>query len=361
MKCMPEQAKRRLTLVLLLTAGLAFSACDLGGHHGNQSSDPCSGLVEECTGRLSIGGGLYFPYLRTHALDRANSSITRVLILVHGAGRAADWNFETGILAARAEDRLEETLVIAPRFQILEDVPEEDEAYWTSSGWKRGHLSVDDGIRTHRVSSYAVMDGLLHAVTASGRFPNLEAIVVAGHSAGGQYTHRYAAGNRTEDQLGGIPVRYVVANPSTYLYIGPERAVGGSMTEFAVPQAVLCPDYNTWHYGLEGRNTYMSVITPAQIGAQMVAREVVIMVGDEDQGTSQLDMSCGAMLQGIRRFQRGITLFNYMNALHPGHHHTLLIIQGVAHSSRDMFTSEIGLGVLFNPVLPAGSIAGEGR
>src|SRR5262249_51528255 len=53
-------------------------------------------------------------------------------------------------------------------------------------------------------------------------FPNLKLIVVTGHSAGGQFTHRYAAATHVEKQIR-IPMRYVVANPSTYLYLDETR------------------------------------------------------------------------------------------------------------------------------------------
>jgi hypothetical protein len=41
------------------------------------------------------------------------------------------------------------------------------------------------------------------------------AIVVAGHSAGGQFVSRYEMSNRVHETLG-VAVTYVVANPSSY-------------------------------------------------------------------------------------------------------------------------------------------------
>jgi hypothetical protein len=71
------------------------------------------------------------------------------------------------------------------------------------------------------------------------------------------------------------------------------------------------------------------------------------MVGTADTLTADLDVSCGATLQGARRFQRGRTLIEYMTARYPGHAHRLVEVPGVGHSSRGMFTSLDGRRALF--------------
>ena len=171
--------------------------------------------------------------------------------------------------------------------------------------------------------------------------------MVAGHSAGGQYVHRYAAGNQTEQSIGGIAVRYIVANPSSYLYLGAERAVPGALDSFRVPDAGSCPGYNEWHYGLENLNQYMSAVPIEDIRSQLVARDVVYLLGDADSLSSNLDRSCAAMLQGAYRYVRGLTLFNYMETYYPGHRHLAKVVHGVGHSSRSMFVSDEGRAELF--------------
>jgi hypothetical protein len=288
-----------------------------------------------------------FPYYCSYRLEAGDDSVLIALIVVHGAGRNAEWNFETGILAAGALGKLEDTIVIAPNFQTIDDNPRSDEAYWTSSGWKKGHLSVPDENLPERVSSYAAMDEFLEVLGNRVLYPRLGVIVVAGHSAGGQYVHRYAAGSMAEEELSGIRVRYIVSNPSTYLYIGPERAAPASISIFELPDIESCPTYNRWHYGLEGLNTYMSRLSLTQIRENLVGRDVVVFVGSADTGSSMLDMSCGAMLQGPHRYYRGLTLYNYMSTFYPGHNHTLQVLAGAGHSSRTMFTSQRGLTLIF--------------
>jgi hypothetical protein len=191
------------------------------------------------------------------------------------------------------------------------------------------------------------MDRILETLADVSRFPDLASIVVTGHSAGGQYAHRYAAGNRVEQTLVGISVRYIVANPSSYLYLGPERAVPNTSDVFHLPDRNACPEYNSWHYGLENLNEYMSAVPLDDIAAQLVSRDVVYLLGEADSLSSSLDTSCAAMLQGAYRYVRGQTLFNYLEAYHPGHRHSVAVVEGVGHSNSSMYSSEVGQAELF--------------
>jgi hypothetical protein len=47
------------------------------------------------------------------------------------------------------------------------------------------------------------------------------------------------------------------------------------------------------------------------------------------------------------RFARGRLLIRYMDDRFPGHAHLERIVPGIAHSSRCMFTSQVGVEVLF--------------
>ena len=344
-----KRADHLFILVLLLSLPLAGCDKDESGTTPDTGPVPCTFADDRCRARLDIGGDLMLPYYRSHPLEAGNESITMALILVHGANRNAEWNFETGINAMYARGDLENMIVIAPNFQTIDDEPERDEAYWSSNGWKKGHLSVADEYRTERISSFAAMDRIIEILKDRTLYINMEVIVVAGHSAGGQYVHRYAAGSNADHDPGGIRFRYIVANPSTYLYLGPERATTGSLNNFQVPSTVDCSDYNNWHYGLSNLNTYMSRLSLMEIRNNLTGRDVIIFVGSADTGSSMLDVSCGAMLQGIHRYHRGLTLVNYMDQYFPEHNHTLEVLSGVGHSSRTMFTSYLGLSLIFEP------------
>ena len=85
---------------------------------------------------------------------------------------------------------------------------------------------------------------------------------MSGHSAGGQFVTRYQMANRVHDTLG-VPVRYVVANPSSYAYpdalrpvINPGETGDPSGTAFRPFRERSCVSYDRWPYGLADRSGY---------------------------------------------------------------------------------------------------------
>jgi len=324
----------------LAFVGLLMLGCSGSSSAGPEPTEgPCRLAVSACNSRLEIAPDLYLRHFRTHDLGVGAEGPTRALVIVHGAGRNAEYNFSTGLQATLSglEDNV---VVVAPHFLTDEDAPLPDEPYWSSNGWKKGHLSVTGG-PSPRVSSYAALDTVVARLSDRSLFPNLEEIVLAGHSAGGQVTHRYAAGGMPPR---GVPIRYVVANPSTYLFLGPERPDGDG--GWASPPFPDCPEYREWHFGLEGLNSYMSQRPEGRIEDNLRSRDVTVILGDEDTGSTRLDVSCGANLQGPHRYARGLNLLAYMDTFHPGHAHARLVVPGVGHSSRAVFLSPEGLAIL---------------
>ncbi len=331
---------------LALCLCLLLAACSSPAAPAADTDDgppvPCISANVFCAQRVEIGEGVYLPVFRTHSLG-GDDRITRGLIVVHGTNRNADDYFQSGLQAAAEAGEQDRTVVVAPHFQTSSDGPAADEPYWSSSGWKRGNLSRSEG-PSPRVSSYAAIDSLVALLADRVRFPGIREIVVTGHSAGGQVVHRYAAASRAQEIAGEVTFRYIVANPSTYLYLRPERAEGDG---FVVPASGVCPDFDDWHYGLQDRNSYASALESASIPTLLAGRDVRILLGAADSLSASLDASCGADLQGSYRLARGQTLMRFMDAFFPGHGHIEMIVPGVGHSNRDMWLSPVGLRSLF--------------
>jgi hypothetical protein len=126
-----------------------------------------------------------------------------------------------------------------------------------NSNWRAGDLSTT--AVNPRVSSFAVMDEILAPFADRARYPNVARIVVAGHSAGRQFAQRYALARR--DVPGMPPVSYLVANPSSVVYLDARRPIAGdaprfAATDFAVPAPTGCKT-NHYQYGLEKPNAYV--------------------------------------------------------------------------------------------------------
>lgn len=308
------------------------------------------------------GRTVRMPHYATGDLRERHPAVTRLVVMINGTLRNADVYFASTVAAADAAGaRPDHVLLTAPQFLAKPDAEglelDADIPYWTPEGWKIGERSVHP---EGGPSSFAVLDAMLAAVLDRERFPALRSVVVAGHSAGGQFVHRYIAFNRAHGALrgGGIAVRYVVSNPSSYLYFDGRRLDGGgALTPYPRER---CADYNRYRYGLEQPNEYgaaaLAECGGADGGAAMAheygRREVAYLLGeaDADPNSDSLDKSCGAMAQGATRLERGQRYFRYVQAvLGPAVRstHSLHVVPGVGHDHRAMFTSPAGLALLF--------------
>src|SRR4051794_10450314 len=313
---------------------------------------PSAGANSICPNRYAVAAGgstFQLPYCANRSLQQRDASVHRLVVVIHGTNRNAS-DYESWMETAAHDAGVTDALIVAPQFLEGSDGPSALELRWTSEGWKSG----DESQTSPSVSSYAVVDQMIRGIVGSGDFPNLDDVVVAGHSAGGQFTERYAATNRVDGTIG-VPMRYVVANPSSYLYLSPERPVSGSTTQFAVPSSSSCPGYDTYKYGLNGLNPYAGAVGAAGIRSQFESRHVAYLLGssDTDPNDSSLDKSCEGEMQGPYRLARGQAFYNYLGHVYgSGVYATQseTIVQGVAHDANGMFCSPEGRGVLFAPI-----------
>jgi len=302
---------------------------------------PCTS-VAGCTEWVTLGGGPARSLIyRTYSLESPNPQITRALIMIHGAGRDADNYFRTAIASAFLADALGDTIVIAPRLAsnsgACRDLLAPNEVSWSCNGdsWRSGGTSTSND----KLTSYDFTDELLRKLARKEVFPNLKAIVVAGHSAGGQYVNRYEMSNRVHDSLG-IPISYVVSNPSSYAYLDASRPAAEGIAS--------CKAYDRWPYGLEARTGgYTAKESADQLKKQLAARPVTYLLGEIDiLPLGGFDSSCSAMTQGPTRLARGQAFGKLVNEKY-GAKHATTIVPLCGHNARCMFTAEPALPILF--------------
>jgi hypothetical protein len=287
-------------------------------------------------------GSATFEYCGNRSVDSPSAAIQTVVVVVHGTGRnACDYASFVESSAAGA-GRSASTLIIAPHFYAASDArPSTRLLFWSPDGWKDGAASLNGG----RISSYAVVDNIVRRVNNKARFPSVTRIVVAGHSAGGWFTNRYAAGAQS-----GVAVRYVVANPSSYLYFNKMRWSSGTLRPLTPAEIAACPGYNRYRYGLERLNPYL--VAAGDLGARYRSGVVTYLLGDRDTNPADpsLDRSCQAGWQGAHRFERGNQYFAYLGTVFgDGVYatHTRSVVPGIAHDGNAMFTSVQGQRALF--------------
>lgn len=345
-----------LTVLSLLAADRA----------AGQAATPCTSATPACTEWVVLGGGPGQSLIyRTYPLDRRNDAITRVLVNIHGASRDADNYYRSTLAAAFLAGALENTLVISPRMASnngtgCRDVLATNEISWNCNSWRSGGPAISHP----SVTSFDFLDAILRKVARKEVFPNLRAIVVSGHSAGGQVVNRYEMSNQVHDKLG-VPVTYVVSNPSSYAYpdsVRPTAAAYG-VTAFAPGYAQLaganaeafrsfgdarnCTTYNDWAYGFAKRTGYSEKQSDEQLKRQLASRPTTYLLGELDiLPLGGFDGSCAAMAQGPTRLARGQAFAKYVNEK-LGAHHAVVVVPLCGHNARCIFTSEVALPLIF--------------
>lgn len=305
--------------------------------HGHLNHPAETGL-EEFRGRIRVATGLKIPYYRTSPLGRGDHHFTKAVIVVHGRLRNADDYFQRVIAAARLSGCQQTTLIIAPRFQKECDHPAADEQYWTGN-WNQGNLSVNHP----RISSFAVIDEIFARLSDSSKFPRLNQIVIAGHSGGGQFANRYAAGGTATDRPD-IEVRYLVMNPSSFVYLDEYRR---DKDRTWVKPDVL--NYNGYKYGLNDLNAYLKRAGAEKMRANMFTRRVWYLGGMEDTESENLDDDSRAMVQGGNRYERWKTY--RLHVARFSKWKTVAVfeaIDGIGHSGQEMFSSSAARRVMFD-------------
>jgi pimeloyl-ACP methyl ester carboxylesterase len=343
----------------IVSAGVALAlgastASALTASTGSPSQPLTSTLALRSAGLSGDGGAVTLGYCGNAPIDQANAAVRRIIVIVHGDSRQVCDAAKAATTSASLAGVGSSTLVVAPYFIIADDAGAKTatNAYWSDSGWKMGSSSLASPLpRTATISSFAAMDQVLAQLSVTQRFPNADKIVVAGHSAGGQFVNRYAATTTLDPSLG-IRRTYVVANPSSYLYLSNQRPVNGTLQTLTSSQVSACSSYNRYKYGLDRLNAYAGASSSTTIKARYAATDVTYLLGTADTlQDSALDTTCSGKLQGLNRWERGNAYFKSLGATlgsTVNGKQRLLPVPGVGHEGSKMFTSTQGQWALFS-------------
>jgi hypothetical protein len=205
------------------------------------------------------------------------------------------------------------------------------------------------------------------------RFPNLQRLVVAGYSSGGQYVQRWSLLTSIWDHQ---VMKSVVANPSSYAYLTPLRNLNG---EWSIPRSDFCVNYNQWEWGMGDPSNHFrqwdgSADVPAYVQRAMslygniqnltkafALRDVTYLAGGLDVcnvpgnvgpngwcNSHGLETTCSDMLQGSNRLERHYWYCASLMLLTISHY--CYIVPGVGHDHSLMFSSTIGRNSLVSVV-----------
>ena len=365
-----NNAKQYVRSLFVLAA--VILSLSVSGHAKERASapgtQPCTTATAACSVWVKLGGGPARSMVySTYSLSVRNPSIHRALIMIHGTNRNADHYFTTATGAAFLAGALNDTVVIAPSFLSADrgcnDKLQENEVSWSCRGdsWRSGGTSISNADLT----SFDFIDELLRRLADKKIFPNLTTIVIAGHSAGGQFVSRYEMANRAQDNLG-VAVSYVVANPSSYAWPDATRVlpVDDGLTENAVAgwkeetphtkfsygqfDASKVPTYDRWPYGLEERTGgYTAKMSNEELKKQLAARPTTYLLSQVDTlPLGGFDGSPSAMAQGATRRARGEAFVKYINE-QLGAKGKVMIVPECGHNDRCVYTTDAVLEVIF--------------
>ncbi len=300
----------------------------------------------------------------SYSLDTPNPAITRALIMVHGTNRNADHYFETALAAGFLAGALDNTVIIAPHIIAAPDKPQPNEVVWPNRGdtWRSGGMSTSNPT----LSAFDLADEILRKLANKKTFPNLTKIVVAGHSAGGQFVTRYEMANKVHSSLG-VAVTYVVANPSSYAWpvaIRPlptgdadsTTAANAAVTNgekvhtsftYGPFDAAKAAGFNRWPSGLENRTGYTAQMSDEQLKKQLAERPTTYLLGQVDVlPLGGFDSSPNAMAQGPTRRARGEAFVKYITE-NLGAKPTTIIVPECGHNDRCIFTTDVVFPSIF--------------
>jgi hypothetical protein len=355
---------RRWALIVGLVASVALPLAGAASDDTTSSDKPVKVVADRQlpVSTAARGKGILPVYL---SLDGKKTDgvkpmpgVTRALVIFHGKLRNADVYNQSGLDAIKAAGEAgKETLLVTPQFLQKIDTDEHhlasDVLRWAPEAWMAGDNALNGP------SSFDAIDAILTYLANRTMFPNLKTVVLAGHSGGGQVMQRYAVVGRGGETLmhAGIHVRYVTANPSSYVYFSPERPVldpKGDFT-FEKPAKSCFGKYDRWKYGVNDPPPYVGGESFASLEERYLRRDVVYLLGtnDIDPNHPALDKTCSGEVEGPYRFFRGKAYFKYMELRHPelakeSATQKLWFVPGVEHDGDKMLNSPCGLAALFD-------------
>lgn len=335
----------------LLLAAASIVACSLAPGTAVAREKPVAHIASQVYTLHTSFGDASLPLETSADLQGSHPDITRAVIVFHGKGRNVEGYYHALETAGR---RAEHVMLLAPQFLRAEDI----EAHRLPSRFLRWHEGTwtegEPALAPLSLSTFSVIDALLKDLANRENFPNLAMIVLFGHSGGGQLINRYAIVGAAPAALAasGIHVRFVIANPSSYLYFTDDRPrPDGSLAPY---RGAPCANFNRWRYGPVHAPNYVLDSSPAawrQREAMYVAADVIYLLGSEDTDPEQrdLDTSCAGEAQGAERLDRGKGYFRYLEDRHTqDFHQQLWLVPGVAHVGSRMVESRCGVAAAFD-------------
>lgn len=252
---------------------------------------------------LSVGNNVVQPYIIERGKNAAN--IKRVIITQPGLPRDY-WKYanlvRNSLLCASVNSTMginrDEILIAAPTWFSTNDrsagSAQANDLVFQGGNWATGVPSA--GPNGEAISSFEALDDLINKFFDKSTYPNLEQVVIAGHSLGGSFTQHYAMLRKSNAAQDG-QISYFVGNPGSYVWPTSNRPVSN-------PGGNCASTSDEWQYGLQDLPPYgQGQGSVSSIASRYYSRNVMYALGLSDNEGG--DSHCEAQYQGTSHLTRG--------------------------------------------------------
>ncbi|TIA57408.1 hypothetical protein D6C77_06205 [Aureobasidium pullulans] len=218
---------------------------------------------------------------------------------------------------------------------------------WKGSQWAGGGTNQYP-VKNTNVSSYDVLDQLIQYYSDKSIFPNVNQVVIAGHSLGAQTVQRYATVGKPLSSMGvSVPVTYWIANPNSLVWLNSSRPLSSAS----------CAGYDDWRDGLNAYADYPSIYNTGLVASGTSAVLANYQSKNKAYARGTLDMGddssgCAPFTTGGNRHERFYYFINWWTPTceaptsASGHCDTIdLVVMG--HDGGGMMASAAGQARLF--------------
>ncbi|WFD42863.1 hypothetical protein MPSI1_001513 [Malassezia psittaci] len=244
-----------------------------------------------------------------------------------------------------------EVMIIAPAVLNLDDQwaggVEPQWLAYNSSMWQMGGRSHYPNL-THSIGFYSALDTLINHAMNKTIFPNVNRLVVAGHSMGGQAVMRYALLKRPKKYDDSM--MYWIGNPGSWAWLQNDTQPVTAPSTTCNPETLK----NTWPYGLSNMTKIPGYArdsvsqNTAPFVQRFLSKKIHYGLALLDNGAG--DTHCQAQYQGASHLERGTNFVSMVSGLSNGGwpaNQSLGYVAGVSHQDYPMIAATSSLDFVF--------------
>lgn len=246
-----------------------------------------------------------------------------------------------------------DVMIIAPTILNMDDLwaggVEGNWLAYDKSVWQMGGVSHFPPLEKS-VTFYSAIDKIIKMVMNQTNYPQVNQVVIAGHSMGGQATQRYAL--LKADKKYDANIKYWVGNPGSWAWL----QNGSRPVPTPGTQCNPASEMDKWPYGVGNLSSIpkyarKNMTQDSQYYIQRYLKRYVhygLALLDNGAG----DTHCQAQYQGASHLERGTNFVDYLSKVNNGQwptNHNLSYVAGVSHQDYPMIAATQSLDFIFGP------------